>query len=112
MSRQETLGAVPFDPLQAGLFDRYTERENGALKIHHTAWLRAHAAGDIVGNCRICNGHLHTLPMTEPHGRPPVATDAGGYEARCIECGQTYLAPRGRVLRRSSRLAERGREGL
>jgi hypothetical protein len=108
MTRQETLAVIAFDPLNSGLFDRYTERENGALKINHGAWLRAHAAGDIVGNCRVCNGHLHTLPMTEDHGRPPVATDAGGYESRCIECGQTYLAPLGKVLSRSARKTERG----
>lgn len=61
-------------------------------EIDHGAWLRAHAEGRAVGDCRRCGQDL--MPLTpENHGQ------GYDYQADCRDerCGYTILAPRGRV---------------
>lgn len=100
MTGQESIGGLPFNPLNEGLYDRYVDADH---TVNHAAWLRAHAAGDSVGTCRIDGGPLQPLQPYEQHGKH-------WYEAECASCHHTYLAPRGQVLRRSSRKSERTKE--
>lgn len=69
-------------------------------EITHGRWLRACAEGSMVGECRTCGGYLRPYPPSE---QPSGEYD---YEAECITCTKSILAPRSRVLRRSTRHGE------
>jgi len=83
--------ALVHDPLAAGLYRHLITFD----AINHNQWLRACAEHATVGECRRCGGHLSPR-------HPDQRGHRFDYEAACIGCGQTYTAPGGRVLRRSS----------
>jgi hypothetical protein len=93
MPNQETL--TPFDPTAEGLYDRYVRGDY----IDHAAWLRACAAGELVGTCRWCGDQLAPRPAEE-------VSKIWWYEADCRTCTKIYAAPGGRILKRSSRHTE------
>lgn len=71
-----------------GLYRRYVT--DG--QIDHAAWLRAVAAGQFVGECRRCGGHLAPERPEQHHGR-------SDYTAACSgeDCGYEMTAPGGRL---------------
>lgn len=97
--------AMIFDPLKAGLFDRYI---TGDMWIDHARWLRAVAEHSVIGECRACGAHLRPVGPPEDHG------GITWYEAMCTSCQKVYAAPAtiskrqdgGRVMRVSSRRSE------
>jgi len=95
MTNQEALPGAPFNPLNEGLYTRYDDGDT----INHAAFLRAHAAGDIIGTCRTDGGPLHPVAAYE-------LNQVWWYEYECVTCRHTYLAPGGRILHRSSRHSE------
>lgn len=73
--------------------------DDGA-RINAEAWRRAVVSLHSVGRCR-CGGYLR--PGSAVH----VGAHRWDYEALCEVCGETWVAPGGRVLRGSSRRSER-----
>lgn len=88
--------------LRRGIYSDYVD--GSGLIIDH-AWRRAVGAGTIVGTCRqpsgagCCDGYLRAL---QPY-------DIGKhrwYEAECMKCGASVVAPHGKVLLNSGRASE------
>jgi hypothetical protein len=79
--------------------------------VNEGAWLRARAAGEIVGTCRACgNGYLEPLPTPPRHHENAEMVDVNwSYGAVCTKCGHEVAAPNGHVLARSSRANEQPR---
>lgn len=72
-------------------------------EIQHGRWLRVCAEGSMAGQCRACGGDLRPEEPFEHERR-------FDYEASCIACGHTVLAPGGRVLPGSGRHSQAPRE--
>lgn len=84
--------ALIHNPLDSGFYRHLVTFD----EVNHGQWMRACAEAAAVGECRICGAHLNPrYPDQRSSGR-------FDYEATCANCGQTYTAPGGRVLRRSS----------
>jgi hypothetical protein len=96
MADQETLPetwagkAPPFNPAMHGLWKRFVD--NGV--VVHGEWMRAAAARELVGTCRVCGAHLR--PRHPAEVGHPVRWE---YEAECVSCGQIVCAPGGRTGR-------------
>lgn len=99
MSAQQGL---THDPGAAGLWRKLLDTDGN---IDHHAWLRAHASGEFVGNCRSCGDYLVPIQPTEISGR----FDYSAYCRQTESCRYELNAPGGRVLRRSARLSERSK---
>lgn len=84
------------NPLNGGLFSWLTVDD----VIDSALWNRANAGHEIVGECRLCGGHL------TPAGTSYLAGRVEWFEARCVQCGHMVAAPGGRTLRRSGRASE------
>lgn len=84
MTGQPTLDGRP--PPDGGLWARV---RNGN-QVDHAAWLRAHAARQPVGTCRVCGDDLYPQRAYEHSGRVD-------YTATCRACGAEMVAPGGRL---------------
>lgn len=102
MASQETFD-VPagptHDPEQHGLWDRYVEADG--YRLNEAAFNRARAAGEPIGTCRECGGHLYPMRDTWPDDTSGSSIPWLEYECRL--CGHQHAAPAGRRLDRSSR---------
>lgn len=83
----------------------YSDYVDGMGLIIDETWRRAVGAKQIVGTCRrkhgagCCDGYMRAL---QPY-------DLGKhrwYEAECMKCTQSVVAPRGKVLMRSGLVSE------
>jgi len=73
---------------------------NGALNVAKLT--NAEAAGEVVGVCRVCGGHL-VVDNPPPDGQVAIVW----YVMRCLGCGHEIASPNGRLLIRSARASER-----
>lgn len=84
--------------LERGLFHRLID---GNGMVNPDAWAAAVDAGDIVGECRRCDGFMRAVAC-------PAADRTKWFTAQCMNCGADIAAPARHmpgplVLRRSSR---------
>lgn len=78
----------------------YSDFVDGMGLILDEAWRRAVGAHAIVGTCR----QKHGAGCCDGYLRPLQPYDLGKhrwYEAECMKCGSSVVAPRGKVLMRS-----------
>lgn len=117
MTEQETLWAppeqgVPFNVFDHHIWARYID--DAGLYLNVGAWNRARADRSYVGTCRNfpnCGGYLIPEP-TDAYPPSPDEVCATWYGAVCKACGQEFVAPDGKVLKRSARHSQMPRQFL